>query len=48
LKSEDGSSRGLASATYAFLRRLGHDAGALAVTPVTNSRGEVVGEIVSE
>jgi L-asparaginase II len=44
LKIEDGASRAVRSAAAAFLRRLGLDAGDLGVIPVTNSRGEVVGE----
>ena len=48
LKSEDGSDRGLGAAACAFLTRLGRQAEPLAVTPLRNSRGEVVGEIVAE
>jgi L-asparaginase II len=44
LKSEDGASRPLEPALAAFLGRLGLDLDALAVTPIRNSRGELVGE----
>jgi len=44
LKVEDGSTRAVRSGLAAFLSRLGHDVGDLGVVPVTNSRGEVVGE----
>jgi L-asparaginase II len=44
LKSEDGASRPLQPALAAFLGRLGLDLDALAVTPIRNSRGELVGE----
>lgn len=45
LKSTDGSSRPLQPALAAFLGPLGFDLGNLAVTPVHNSRGELVGDI---
>jgi L-asparaginase II len=45
LKVEDGSTRAVRSGLAAFLSRLGHDVGDLGVVPVTNSRGEVVGEL---
>jgi L-asparaginase II len=45
LKAEDGSNRGLGPAVAAFLRALGHPVEALAVRPVSNSRGELVGEV---
>jgi L-asparaginase II len=45
LKVEDGGQRPLRSALAAFLTQLGHDAGELAHNPVTNSRGDVVGEL---
>jgi L-asparaginase II len=45
LKCEDGAQRPLSVALAAFLERLGFDAGELARAPVTNSRGEVVGEL---
>ena len=45
LKVEDGSVRAVRSALVAFLRTLGLDLEALAVVPVSNSRGETVGEI---
>jgi L-asparaginase II len=44
LKIEDGAVRAVRSAAAAFLRRLAVDAGDLGVVPVTNSRGEIVGE----
>jgi L-asparaginase II len=44
LKSDDGSGRGLGPAASAFFSRLGLDLGELAVSPVLNSRGELVGE----
>lgn len=45
LKAEDGGQRPLRSALAAFLGRLGMEAGDLALNPVVNSRGEVVGEV---
>jgi L-asparaginase II len=45
LKVEDGSTRAVQSALAAFLARLGYEAGDLGVVPVTNSRGEIVGEL---
>jgi L-asparaginase II len=45
LKSEDGSGRGLGPAATAFFRQLDLDLGDLAVVPIENSRGELVGEI---
>lgn len=47
LKSEDGSSRPLASALAAFLGPLGVDLAPLVSTKITNSRGEFVGVIES-
>jgi L-asparaginase II len=47
LKSEDGTGRGLGPAAAAFLRRLDLTLDDLAVMPITNSRGERVGEIVA-
>jgi L-asparaginase II len=47
LKSEDGSFRSHGPALAAFLGRLGLDLPGLAATPVTNSLGERVGEIVT-
>jgi L-asparaginase II len=44
LKCEDGSSRPLEPALAAFLGPLGVDLSALADAPITNSRGERVGE----
>jgi L-asparaginase II len=46
LKAEDGSWRPLRTAAAAFLERLGLQTGELGEVPITNSRGEVVGEIV--
>jgi L-asparaginase II len=45
LKTEDGAQRPLGPALAAFLAGLGFDVGELAHAPVTNSRGEVVGEL---
>lgn len=45
LKCEDGSSRPLEAALAAFLAPVGVDLSAIAVTPVRNSRGELVGEV---
>jgi L-asparaginase II len=45
LKVEDGAGRAVKSAVAALLRRLAIDTKDLGVTPVTNSRGEVVGEL---
>lgn len=45
LKVEDGSARAVGPALAHFLDRLGHPLPALAAEPVTNSRGETVGEI---
>ena len=45
LKAGDGAQRPLRSALAAFLEELGYDAGGLACNPVTNSRGEVVGQL---
>ena len=47
LKSEDGNGRGLAPAAAAFFRQLDLDLGSLAVVPLENSRGELVGEITN-
>jgi L-asparaginase II len=47
LKVEDGATRAVRSASAAFLARLGVD-GLEPSVPLTNSRGEVVGEIVAE
>ena len=44
LKVEDGAVRAVRSAAAAFLRRLAVETGELGVVPVTNSRGEIVGE----
>jgi L-asparaginase II len=45
LKAEDGAQRPLGVAVAALLERLGLESGGLADAPVTNSRGEVVGEL---
>ena len=45
LKAEDGNGRGLGPAAAAFFRQLDLDLGTLAVVPLKNSRGELVGEI---
>jgi L-asparaginase II len=45
LKVADGAQRPLGPALATFLGELGLDAGGLAHAPVTNSRGEVVGEL---
>jgi len=47
LKAADGAWRALGPALAAFLARLGTDAPGLEVLPVTNSRGERVGEIAA-
>ena len=48
LKSDDGSGRALGPALAAFLARLELEASSLERTPLQNSRGERVGEIVAE
>jgi L-asparaginase II len=45
LKVEDGAQRPLGPALAAFLDQLGLESGALAVAPIENSRGEVVGAL---
>jgi L-asparaginase II len=45
LKGEDGNGRALGPAAAAFFRQLDLDLGDLAVVPLENSRGELVGEI---
>jgi L-asparaginase II len=45
LKAQDGAQRPLGVALAAFLGTLGLDAGDLADVPVTNARGDVVGEL---
>ena len=47
LKAEDGAWRATGPALAAFLGRLGHMVAPLAVTPLTNSRGERVGEVLA-
>jgi len=46
LKAEDGAQRPLGPALAVFLRVLGHELDEFATVPVTNSRGDVVGEVV--
>jgi len=48
LKVEDGSMRAMRPALAELLHRLGLETGDLGIEPLENSRGEVVGEIVSE
>jgi L-asparaginase II len=45
LKVEDGAARGLRPALAAFLGELGHPIDVFAVVPISNSRGERVGEL---
>jgi L-asparaginase II len=45
LKAQDGAQRPLGVALAAFLAQLGHGARNLADAPVTNSRGELIGEL---
>ena len=47
LKVEDGTMRAMRPALAELLRRLGFETGELGVEPVLNSRGELVGEVVS-
>jgi L-asparaginase II len=48
MKVADGNSRAIAPALASFLADLDHALPALASVPVENSRGEVVGELVTE
>jgi len=48
LKVADGSSRAVGPALAAFLAELGHPVDVLTVAPVLNSRGDEVGEVVTE
>jgi L-asparaginase II len=48
LKAEDGNSRALGPAAHAFFARLGRPIDDLEVVPVSNSRGDRVGELVTE
>jgi L-asparaginase II len=48
LKVADGSSRAVGPALAAFMTRLGHPLDALAESPLSNSLGERVGELVTE
>jgi L-asparaginase II len=48
LKVADGSMRATRPALAELLRRLGFETGELGVEPVQNSRGELVGEVVSD
>ena len=45
LKSEDGNSRALGPAAAAFFAQLDLDLEHLAVAPIENSRGEIVGDV---
>jgi L-asparaginase II len=47
LKVSDGAFRAIRPALAEFLARLGFDPGVLAESPVENSRGEVVGQVVT-
>jgi L-asparaginase II len=47
LKSESGTFRAIVPALAVFLSRLGIDPGGLGPTPVSNSHGVVVGEVVA-
>lgn len=47
LKAADGASRGIGPALAAFLSRLGTDLPELAELPLSNTRGERVGEVVA-
>jgi L-asparaginase II len=47
LKTEDGNSRALGPAAAVFFRQLDLDVSGLALLPLENSRGELVGEITS-
>lgn len=48
LKVEDGNMRAMGPAVAAFLERLGRPVPELSAAPIRNSRGEEVGEIVTE
>jgi L-asparaginase len=48
LKVEDGAMRAMRPALAELLRRLGFETGDLGEQPLLNSRGELVGEVVSE
>jgi L-asparaginase II len=48
LKVEDGAGRAFGPALAVFLADLGHASGDLADAPLTNSRGERVGELVTD
>jgi L-asparaginase II len=48
LKVEDGTMRAMRPALAELLRRLGFETGELGEEPLQNSRGELVGEVVSE
>jgi L-asparaginase II len=45
LKCADGSGRPLAAAAAALLEQLGYELSEFESTPLTNSRGDVVGEV---
>jgi L-asparaginase II len=48
LKVADGAHRAVGPALTAFMAVLGHDLGDLAASPLANSSGERVGELVTE
>jgi L-asparaginase II len=48
LKVEDGTMRAVRPALAELLRRLGFETGELGVEPLSNSRGELVGEVVAD
>jgi L-asparaginase II len=48
LKVEDGTMRAIRPALAELLRRLGLETGELGVEPLSNSRGELVGEVVAD
>ena len=48
LKAEDGNARGLGPAAHAFFARLGKPFADLEVISISNSRGEHVGELVTD
>ena len=47
LKAEDGTMRAMRPALAELLRRVGLETGELGIQPLRNSRGEVVGEVVT-
>jgi L-asparaginase II len=48
LKVEDGTMRAIRPALAELLRRLGFETGELGVEPLSNSRGELVGEVAAD